>query len=421
MSEHRPSSESLTHWISFTLGLGGVLLCALILAGEAGGAGCWGSGAGRFFDCSYAARTNPLEGTGVSLAQVGLIFWMAACLLLLGQGSARAGRLCALVLRGALPVAALIAWGLLAYQFLAVAKATGSGGLCPLCLADAVLVSVVAALVWRSPGCRVEGVPWPGYLGSLTAAFFGGLLLFGPAGWVRGGAEDIPAEEFRRMLLREVDPSLLEKFGLCGFGDPAHERKISLEGLISADDHIEGSAEAPVQMTVFFDPFCPGCIELGAQLGQLEALLTKTGRTGQVAVRHVPQVLREDSRHAAQVLWLLRGRKEFGAVKTMIGRMNPGERGDEALAVLLRRQLGDAEGSAIMERVLAGEGVEALEDSSRRAMRAGITGLPAVFINSRLLPGTPRNRQADCLLQTLVGSGEVTPDKPPAWDDCCGL
>lgn len=420
MSIERVEPAPYTHWLAFTLGLGGVLLCALILAVEAGDgrAGCLG--AGGFFDCGYALLTDPLAGAGFSLGRVGLFFWMAVCGLLLGQCHARLGRLCALVLRGILPMAAAAAWGLLAYQYFAVAGRTGSGGLCPLCLADAVVVLVVAVLVWRIPAFSEDRLPWSPYVGSLMAAFFGGVLLFGPGGLVEGGAREVSQESFRRMLLREVDPSFLAKYGLCGFGDPSTEQKISLEGLVGPGDHIEGKADAPVQMTVFFDPLCPGCIELGEGLGQLEGLLTKTGRTGQLAVRYVPQVQREASRKAAQVLWLLRGTKDFVTVKTLIGRGGSEGLGDEALGALLSQQLGDEEGRKIMERVLAGEGLKEMEESLQRTKGAGISGLPAVFINGRFLPGNPRNRQADCLLQTLIGAGGLTPDKPPSWDGCCG-
>jgi hypothetical protein len=407
-----------THWLALTLGMAGVLLCVLIVAGEQGVRvpGC--GEAAAFFDCGHALQADP-AGLG-GLGRVGVIFWMVVCALLLGQGHRATGRACALVLRVALSTAVVAAWGLLVYQYSAVLKQTGHGGLCPLCLADAVLVSVVAVLVWRLPARAVGLASWPRYFCSLMAAFFGALILFAPGGLVRGTDAETSAEDFRRMLLRELDPSFLLKFGLCGFGEGTGEPQVSLDGLLSPADHIEGPAEAPVQLTVFFDPLCPGCHELGEELGRLQGLLAKTGRAGQVAVRYVPVVQRADSRHAAQALWLLRGRKDFAPLKTLIGRAKPGETGDGELAALVRRQLGEAQGGALWQRVLAGEGAPELADFSQRVRAAGITHLPAVFVDGRFLPSTPRNRQADCLLQTLVQTGRLTPDKAPSWDDCCG-
>lgn len=389
------------HWLVFSVALLGILLCGhLVLIEHSGGSltDCFGSqkttAPSGLFDCQISRSIDPLHAIGSSLSVVGLFYWCSLVLLLLGQLLLPNSTRLRWFIRLYTIVAALLAVGLVIWQYLAVQK------LCPLCLIDAGLAVVAALLSFRLTlaSSRVPQA-WPAYLGSSLVFTLAGAFAY--LAWHQPKGSDFNEAKFYELLSQQIAPRYLDEMAPCGFPEGTTPFA-PLPSFFTPEDHIDGSPEAPLQLTVLFDPSCPACGHLNRQLMQIKAAFAEEEMSELLAIRYVPLMLYEATLPATQALWLLRGQPEFLLLKDQLA-VEDGSLIDstDKLRPLLTALGLDAD--TLIGQIEGGAGRQEIIDTTLATYDAGIESLPRIFINGKPVPQSRRNRSADCLARTLLG------------------
>lgn len=406
----------ISHLIAFTLSLAAILVCAhLIRLHQAeGDVDCLGQvkevAADGLFDCKMAAAVDPLAASGGSLAVVGFVYWCAFTLVLLMRLQWLQSRALHRVLVGVSALAAVVASGLVIWQYSQTER------LCAFCLVDALIALLVAGIIpFSKRMCDDIRILWPSY----AAAIF--VFLMVGAGAALIGASPVKSEEalseqdFYKLLSQQIAPQYLDQMAPCGFPDGIVALP-ELEGFFSEQDHLTGSRDASVQVTVLFDPSCPACKHLSGELEKLEISFADAGLAERMTIRYIPLMLYERTLPATQALWILRGTPAFATLKKRLAA-------DDAPLVTSISELRplldglDIDSENLLKRVEGGEGRQEIIDLTLKTYDAGIDSLPRLFINGKPLPQSRRNRSADCIAQTLLGELgviEADPDETPS-------
>lgn len=356
--------------------------------------------------CASAGLEAGSHLFGVSNAAWGYAFYFGLALLSFGKivTSATWARRLHWVAEGVVTLGFLYSAWLLYFQ------AFVAGAFCVLCLTSIGLVTTLAAL---HVALRLRGGFQPvgegaraRELGLAAGALFAamgvlvGVLVFVNRLGTRALDEGNGALEMRRivgrMLPAYIDPEKLGDLRACHFDGMAPP--LDVAKFIGPDTPFLGKADG-VPVIVFFDPHCPHCRSF------YPTYLNLAEKYGDRAKFYVlPRVLWDFSIPAVSALKLAeRSGKYFDLWKLEFAHPRNRRLTMEALTAIYG-QLGlDTTGLAARLEAVRPQVVA----ERKRAIAAGITGVPAIFIDGRKV--FPINYSADCL-GTLLDGAARAPD-----------
>ncbi len=169
-----------------------------------------------------------------------------------------------------------------------------------------------------------------------------------------------------------------------------------LDPPLGPDDHVDGPADAPLELVVYGDFQCPYCVAAQSILRRVRERLD--GRL-RIAFRHLPLPVHPDAEAAAQAAEAAAAQDAFwpmhDALYAARGRLSADDLAAHAAAIgidaaRLRRELDE------------GVHAERVARDARSGRAAGIQGTPAFFVNGALHEGA---FDAGSLVAALEASG----------------
>jgi protein-disulfide isomerase len=156
----------------------------------------------------------------------------------------------------------------------------------------------------------------------------------------------------------------------------------SLDPPLGPGDHVDGPADAPLELVMYGDFQCPYCTAAQSIIRRVRERLD--GRL-RFAFRHMPLPAHPDADNAAQASEAAAAQGAFwpmhDALYAARGRLSLDELGGRADAIGL-------DGERVRREVAAGIHAERVARDERSGRAAGITGTPAFFVNGVLHEGS---------------------------------
>ena len=154
-----------------------------------------------------------------------------------------------------------------------------------------------------------------------------------------------------------------------------------LDPPLGPDDHVAGTADAPLELVMYGDFQCPYCTAAQSILARVRERLD--GRL-RFAFRHMPLPTHPDADNAAQATEAAAAQGAFwpmhDALYAARGRLSLADLARHAAAIGI-------DGERVRQEVLDGVHAERVARDERSARRAGVAGTPAFFANGVLHEG----------------------------------
>ncbi len=366
--------------------------------------GCFGFGEGAesgTFDCGAVLQSGASELFGVSNVVWGFLFYLFLAGLSFAVATAGAARRPALkkARAGLLGFGFFYSLYLVYYQYAYVEE------WCALCLTSAVLVTLMLALqvydyatsarsstANRSRTAR----PMNKTLIRREARLLGGLavlvvLIAGADVLYFAGAEPAAAGAV---------PDTLQVAEGCAY-DPAQSVVPEPGQLVSFADPSAGAEDAPVTVVEYFDPNCPHCKTFYPEMQQLVA---EYGQQARFVYKPIP--LWEFS--VPQVAALYAAQQQ-GKFKPMLeAQFAMQQQGGLSLDQMksIAQEIG-MDPEALEARIRSGVFRGEWQQTREQARQIGLSGVPAVAINGRLVAGASRTPR--CLALMIEAAAEEAP------------
>ena len=381
----------------FAIALLGVLVVAhlAIQQGRGFDQGCWGfnpddDASAAVFDCALVTESSSGTLLGLSNVVWGLGFYLGVAALSAALAFASPARRRPLGQARAV----LIGGGFLYAMYLVYEQFFTIGELCALCLTSAgIATTLFAVQAFGLFGPTAAGrretrrEARPAYYAALAGlvvlligadvVYFNNLETAPPTAEaatpapttspdVRAAASSLPAE----CRYREEVPPVENHRRLVSFGDP-----------------VKGDPSAPVTVIEYFDPNCPHCRDL---YPVMEEVAGQYGDEAQFV--YVPYMIWPD-RSMNQVAALHEAARQgtFFEMLEAQFEMQQGSLSNEQLRQIATEIGMDAE--QMIARIENGTYTPAILERKEQARTTGMTGLPSVFVNGRLV----ETLTADCL------------------------
>ena len=156
----------------------------------------------------------------------------------------------------------------------------------------------------------------------------------------------------------------------------------ALDPPLGPGDHVEGPADAPLELVMYGDFQCPYCTAAQSIIRRVRDRLD--GRL-RFAFRHMPLPAHPDADNAAQAAEAAAAQDAFWAMHDALyaarGRLSLDELAGHARAIGL-------DGERVRREVVSGVHAERIARDERSGRAAGITGTPAFFVNGVLHEGS---------------------------------
>jgi protein-disulfide isomerase len=161
-----------------------------------------------------------------------------------------------------------------------------------------------------------------------------------------------------------------------------HAMASTLDPPLGPDDHVDGPEDAPLELVMYGDFQCPYCVASQSIIRRVRERLDGELR---FAFRHMPLPVHPDAQNAAQA-------SEAAAAQGAFWPMHDelyGARGRLSLDDLVAHAAAVGIDSArVRQEILDGIHAERVARDERSAVRAGVTGTPAFFVNGELHAGS---------------------------------
>ena len=156
----------------------------------------------------------------------------------------------------------------------------------------------------------------------------------------------------------------------------------ALDPPLGPDDHVEGPADAPLELVMYGDFQCPYCAAAQSIIRRVRDRLD--GRL-RFAFRHMPLPVHPEAENAAQASEAAAAQGAFwpmhDALYAARGRLSVDDLAAHASAIGL-------DGERVRREIAAGLHAERVARDDRSARAAGIAGTPAFFVNGVLHEGS---------------------------------
>ena len=387
LSAYRP----LLNRIIFGLALLGVLVVVHLSIQQSRGfdQGCWGfnpddAASAAVFDCAVVTESSSGTLLGLSNVVWGLGFYLgvaalSAALAFVAPARRKPLKLARLV---------LIDGGFLYAMFLVYEQFFTIGELCALCLTSAAITTsifVVQMVDLVSPArTAAERTTRPAYFGVLTSA----VLLLAWADYAYFETLDVvPDEEVVAVQTSAAQPLSSPRVAAeCRFRAdvPLYE---DYEALIQPGDAVKGNPDAPVTVIEYFDPNCPHCKHAHPIM---EEVAERYG--DQARFIYIPFMIWPD-RSMNQVAALYEAARQdrfFEMLEAQFDQQKASLSNKELRAIAQEIGMNPRK---MNKRIKEGVYEPTILARKQEAAATGITGIPAVFVNGRLV----ETLSADCL------------------------
>ena len=396
-----PTSESplfayhpLLNRILFGLAMLGVLVVVhlAIQQGRGFDQGCWGfnpddAASAAVFDCALVTESSSGTLLGLSNVVWGLGFYLGVAALSAAMAFAGPGR------RKPLKLArmVLIGGGFLYAVFLVYEQFFTIGELCALCLTSAAITTTIFIVQVVDLVRPARLAPLPTARPAYFAALAGVVVLLIGADFAYFNALDVaPAEEAVPAQTSATQPASGPRMA------PAAEecrlrtdvpRYEDYEALIQPSDPVKGNPDAAVTVIEYFDPNCPHC-------KLAHPIMEAVARTysDQARFVYIPFMIWPDrSMNQVAALYEAARQGRFSEMLDAQFEQQQASLSNEELRAIASEIGMDAD--EMIRRIESGFYEETILARKQEAAATGITGMPSVFVNGRLV----ETLSADCL------------------------